>query len=91
MPRKITTIISFQVESTFEEWEKIIDSKEADLIHSEFDFNPLFRGFSKDDPKKVILINQSPEGNIQKVFQANSEWIKNHKFDFSTIEESIWI
>ena len=91
MSRKITTIISFQVEITLEEWEKIIDSKEAYLIHHKFDVNPLFRGFSKDDPKKVIFLNQSPEGNIQKVVQANSEWIKNHKFDFSTIEESIWI
>ena len=91
MSRKITTIISFQVESTFEEWGKIIDSEEADLIHYEFEVNPLFRGFSKDDPKRVIFINQSPEGNIQKVVQANSEWIKNHKFDFSTMEESIWI
>ena len=85
MSRRITNIISFQVESRFEEWEKIFDSKEADLIHSEFEVNPLSRGFNKDDSKKVIFINQSPEGNIQKVVQANSEWIKNHKFDFSTV------
>ena len=91
MSRKIITIISFQVAITFEKWEKIIDIKEADLIHSEFEVNPLFRGFSKDDTKKIIFINQSSEGNIQKVLQANSEWIKNHKFNFSTMEESIWI
>ena len=37
MSRKITTVISFKIESSFEEWVKIFDSKEADLRHSEFD------------------------------------------------------
>ena len=87
MTRKITTIISFKTESTFEEWVKIFDSKEAELRHSEFDIKPLLRGFSKDDPNKVICIHQAPEGNIQKFVQANSEWIKSHKVDFSIMEE----
>ena len=91
MSRKITTLISFKIESKFEECVKIFDSKDADLRHSEFDIKPLFRGFSKDDPKKVIFLNHSPEGNIQKFFQANSEWIKSHKVDFSSTEESSWI
>ena len=88
MSRKITTVISFKIKSTFEEWIKIFDIKEANLRHSEFDIKPLFRGFSKDDPKKVICIHQAPEVNIQKFVQANSEWIKSYIFDFSTMEES---
>jgi len=88
MTRKITTVISFKIESRFEEWVKIFDSKEADLRHSEFDIKPLFRGFSRFDPKKVICIHQAPKGIIQKFVQANIEWIKRHKFDFSTMEES---
>ena len=91
MSRKITIVISFEIESTFEESVKIFDSKEAYLRNSEFDIKPIFKGFSKDDPKKVICIHQSPEGNIQKFVQANSEWIKSHKVDFSTMEESSWI
>ena len=91
MPIKITTVISFKIESTFEEWVKIFDSKEADLRHSEFDIKTLFSWFSKDIPKKVICINQAPQGNIQKFVQANSKWIKSHKVDFSTMEESSWI
>ena len=74
---KITTVISFKIESTFEEWVKIFDSKEAVLGHSEFNIKPLFRGFSKDNPKRVICIQKSLEGNIQKFVQANSEWIKS--------------
>ena len=70
---------------------KIFDSKEEDLRHYEFDITTLFRGFSKDGPKKVICIKQAQEGNIQKFVQANSEWIKSHKVDFSIMEESSWI
>ena len=91
MSRKISDVISFNIDSTFEEWVKIFDSKEVNIRHSEFDIKPLFRGFSKDDPKKVICIHQALEGNIQKFVQANSEWIKSHKVDFSTMEELSWI
>ena len=91
MSRKITTVISFKIESTFEEWVKIFDSKEADLRYSEFDIKTLFRRFIENYPKKVIWINQAPEGNIQKFVQSNSEWIKSHKVDFSTMEESSWV
>ena len=91
MSRNITTVNFFNIVTRFEEWVKIFDSKEADLRHFEFDIKPLFRGLSKDDPKEVISINQSSEGNIQKFVQANSEWIKSYKDNFSTMEESSWI
>ena len=87
----VTSIFTFKIESSFDEWAAIFDSEEADKRHSEFDIKPLFRGFSKDDPKKVICIHQAPEGNIQKFVKANSEWIKSHKVDFSSMEESSWI
>ena len=79
MSRKITTLISFKIESAFEELVKNFYSKEADLRHSEFDINPLFREYSKDDPKKFFCIHKAPEGNIQSFVQANSEWIKSQK------------
>ena len=90
MSRKITTVISSKIESIFEEWTKIFETKEADLRHSEFDINPLFKVFSKDDPKKVISVHKAREGNIQKFVQANSECIKSHKVDFSNMELN-WI
>ena len=91
MTRKITTVLTFRIESTFEEWSTIFDSEEAERRHSEFDIKPIFRGVSKDDPNKVIILLQSPEGNIQKFVEANSKWIESHTSDFSTMEESIWI
>ena len=91
MSRKITTFSSLNIKSTFKDLAKIFDIKEADPTHSEFDIKPIFRGLSKDNSKKVIFINQAPEGNIQKFVQANSIWMKNHKVDFSSMEESSWI
>ena len=91
MTRKITTVLTFRIESTFEEWSTIFDSEEAERRHSEFDIKPIFRGVSKDDPKKVIVMLQSPEGNIQKFVEANSKWIESHTVDFSTMEESTWM
>ena len=91
MSRKIIIVISFKIESIFTKWEKIFDNKEVDLIHFEFDIKPLFRGFSKDDPKKVFRTHKDLEGNLQKFVLSNSEWIKIHKVDFLTMEELNWI
>ncbi len=91
MTLQITTVLTFKIESTFEEWSAIFDSEEADRRHSEFKIKPIFRGVSKNDPKKVIVLLQSPEGNIQKFVEANSKWIESHTVDFSTMEESTWI
>jgi len=90
MSRKVTNVISLYIESIFEEWVKIFDIKEADLKYPEFYINLLFRRCSKDDLKKVFYTHQAPNGNIQKFVQANSEWIKSHKVDISTMEELSW-
>jgi len=90
MSSKITTVISFKIESRFEKWVKIFDSKEEDIRHSEFDIKPLFRGVSKEDPQKVIVIHQAPEGNVQKFVEANGDWMATHRVDLSTMEESSW-
>ena len=65
-------------------------SAEADKRHSEFDIKPLFRGVSKEDPQKIIVIHQAPEGNVQKFVEANGDWMATHRVDLSTMEESSW-
>lgn len=49
-----------------------------------------FRGVSKEDPQKVIVIHQAPEGNVQKFVEANGDWMATHRVDLSTMEESSW-
>ena len=90
MSSSVTSIFTFKIESTFDEWAAIFDSAEADKRHTEFEIKPLFRGVSNEDPQKVIVIHQAPEGNIQKFVEANGEWMASHRVDLKTMEESSW-
>ena len=90
MPSLVTSIFTFKIESTFEEWAAIFDSAEADKRHSEFLIKPLFRGVRKEDPQKAIVIHQALEGNFQKFVEANGDWMATHRVDLSTMEESSW-
>ena len=87
----ITSVFTFKIESTFDEWAAIFDSAEADKRHSEFLIKPLFRGVSKEDPQKVIVIHQCPYGNMKKFFVKNGKWMAMHKVHLSTIEFSNWV
>ena len=90
MSYSVTSVFTFKIESTFDEWAAIFDSAEADKRHTEFEINPLFRGVSNEDPQKVIVIHQAPEGNVQKFVEANGEWMASHRVDLTTMEESSW-
>ena len=90
MSCSVTSVFIFKIESSFDEWVAIFDSAEADKRHSEFDIKPLYRGVSKEDPQKVIVIHQAPEGNVQKFLEANGEWMATHRVELSTMEESSW-
>ena len=90
MSCSVTSVFTFKIESTFDEWVAIFDSKEANKRHAEFDIKPLYRGVSKQDPQKVIVIHQAPEGNVQKFIEANNEWMATHRVDLSTMNESSW-
>ena len=70
MSCSVTSVFTFKIESTFDEWAAIFDSAEADKRHSEFDIKPLFRGVSKEDTQIIIVIHQAPEGNVQKFVEA---------------------
>lgn len=88
MSCSVTSVFTFKIESTFDEWAAIFDSAEADKRHSEFDIKPLFRGVSKEDPQKIIVIHQAPEGNVQKFVEANGDWMATHRVDLSNFGNS---
>ena len=52
---------------------------------------PLFRGLSKHDPHKVIVIHKASVGNLQKFLKANSAWMAIHKVNLYTRKKSYWI
>ena len=90
MSCSVTSVFTFKIESSFDEWAKIFDSEEADKRHAQFDIKPLYRGVSKEDSQKVIVIHQAPEGNVQKFVEANGDWMATHRVDLSTMNETFW-
>ena len=87
----VTTIFTFKIDISFDEWLGFIDSEDSYKRLSEFNIAPLYRGQSKKDPQKVIVIHQGPEGNMQKFFEKNGSWIATHGVKVSTIEVSDWV
>ena len=90
MSCSVTSVFTFKIESSFDEWAEIFDSDEATKRHAEYEIKPLYRGVNKADSQKVIVIHQHPEGNIQKFIEANGDWMESHRVDLSTMEESSW-
>ena len=87
----VTTVFTFNIDISFDEWLAFFDSEDSNKRLSEFNIEPLYRGQSKKDPQKVIVIHQAPEGNMQKFFGKNGSWIATHGIKVSTIEVSDWV
>jgi hypothetical protein len=50
----VTSVFTFKVESTVDEWAAIFDSKEATRRHREFNIQPLYRGCCDNDPQTQL-------------------------------------
>jgi len=64
-----TTVFTFKLSNSFEEWVKMFDSPEIDTFHKTVGLTPLYRGKSLIDPKEVIVIHQAEEGVAKHFFQ----------------------
>ena len=88
-----TTVFTFKLSNTFEEWLKMFDSPEIDAFHKKVRLTPLYRGRSLIDPNEVIVIHQAEEGVAKQVF-SDPETIKNIESGghiFSTTKITSWI
>ena len=56
----VTTVITLEINVSFSEWVKAFDSDLAEERHAEFGIKPLYRGVSKEDPRKIGVIHQAP-------------------------------
>ena len=90
MSCSITSVFTFRIKSTFDEWVAIFDNEEAEKRHAEYDIKPLYGDVSKEDSQKVIVIHKAPEGNEQKFVKANGEWIATNRVDLSAMNETSW-
>ena len=88
-----TTVFTFKLSNTFEEWVKMFDSPEIDAFHKAVGLTPIYRGKSLIDSKEVIVIHQGREGVAKHVF-SDPETIKNIEAGghiYSTTKLTSWV
>ena len=84
-----TTVCTFDVNVPYDEWVKKFDIDEA-RARSAKGIKVIFRGVSKDNPAKTIVVVQTLEGVLGKHIQENIEIYKNNGAVISTTEPSVW-
>ena len=88
-----TTVFTFKISNSFEEWVRMFDSPEIDEFHKSVGLSPLYRGKSLTDPQEVIVIHQADEGLAKHVF-SDPETIKNIEAGghiYSTTNITSWL
>ena len=75
----------------FSEWGKSFDSDLGAERHVELGIKPLYRGVSKEDCRKIVVIHQAPEGAAVAFIQKYGEWITSHGVDLTTAEVGEWL
>ena len=78
-----TTVRTFNINNIFEEWVNKFDLDEAPAIEAK-NIKVLFRGVSKNNPYKAIVIVQAEEGVIGKHIQEDFDIIKKNSADMNT-------
>ena len=68
-----TTVISFDITSSFEDWANAYDKSLP--AQKEFGLESLYRGHEKDDPTKCVVIVSASEGALDKFMEANAEMV----------------
>ena len=84
-----TTVFTFKLSNTFEEWVKTFDSPEIDAFHKKVGLTPLYRGKSLINPKEVIVIHQAEEGVPKHIFyDPETIWILRLEVIFIALQKS---
>jgi hypothetical protein len=68
-----TTIITFEITSSFADWSKAYD--ESLPLQKEFGLQSLFRGNDRDMPTRCVVIVAAEPGQLDKFMEANAEMV----------------
>ena len=88
-----TTIFTFKLSNTFEEWVKMFDSTQIHAVHKTVGLTPIYRVKSCIDPREAIVIDQAEEGVDKHVF-SDPETINNIEAGghiYSTTKITSWV
>ena len=78
-----TTVCTFDVNVPYDEWVKKFDNDEAPA-RSEKRIKVIFKGVSKDNPEKAIVVVQALEGVLGKHIKEKIEIFKKNGAVMST-------
>ena len=84
-----TTVCIFDVNVPYDEWVEKFDNDEAPA-RSAKGIKAIFRGVSKDNPEKAIVVVQGLEGVLGKHIQKNIQKFEKNGAVMSTAEPSLW-
>ena len=87
---KETTISTFHINNLFNEWVNKFDLDEAPARKAK-NIKVSFRGVSKDNPHKVIVVVQAIEGFIGKHIQEIFNKFKKNGANMNTAVSSNWL
>ena len=83
-----TTVCTLHINIPFDEWVNKFDKDEAPA-RAEKKIKVLYRGVSKDNPHKAIVIAQAEEGVIDNHIQQNFYTFEKNGADMTTAVPSI--
>ncbi|MEE3233782.1 MAG: DUF3764 family protein [Candidatus Latescibacterota bacterium] len=86
---KEITICTFDIRVPFEEWAKIFDHDEAP-IRKKNGITILFRGISKEDSSKAVVVVEAEEGALEKHIGENYELFQEHGAVMETAVPTLW-
>ncbi|WP_269605786.1 DUF3764 family protein [Prochlorococcus marinus] len=84
-----TTVCTIDVNVPYDEWMRRFDNEEAPA-RSAKGIKVIFRGVSKNNPEKGIVVVQALEGVFGKHIQENIEIFERKYAVMSTAEPSVW-
>ena len=74
-------VITLKINVPLNEWVETFDSDLAEERHAEFGIKSFYRGVSKEDPTKITVILQVPDGSITKY----PDWITSCGVDLTSV------
>ena len=84
-----TTVSTFDVNVPYDEWVKKFDNDEAPARSAKA-IKVIFRGVSKINPEKAIVVVQALDSVLGKHIQENIQIFKKNGAVMSTAEASLW-
>ncbi len=85
-----TILITFEAERNCDNWSVIFQQKELNSLYEAYGIKTLFRGSHNKNKKKILIIQQAEEGQIEKFMAKNGEFFLSLGLKPETIDLSKW-